>query len=289
MSGVAALWNVYDQDGPTDPPINLYYNTGTAQLAVSIRSSTEAPDSGKGFAAAENDHPGVILNPSEIACGVFRGFQIVIAATEPMTASGTRPTTNQISAVSPVYMGLAQTSLQNAKVSMSASKANAWVYFLDGTAEHGVRLKEFNYTTGGVTSYLEGADIKLNSSLASWYDEASDERFVIYQRYSTSNTDLKEFNVTTRDNSPKAGTSVAVTNHKGIVYLYYTDSQSNLRRVMRRDNQWGTSAIVKNSPPVGNGQITVATANGLNHIFYMARDDSMAKQDFEHVHDPIEE
>ncbi len=49
----------------------------------------------------------------------------------------------------------------------------------------------------------------------------------------------------------------------------------------------GHFAVVRDSPPVGNGQITVTAANGFNHVFYLARDDNLEQRGFTHVCDRI--
>ncbi len=162
---------------------------------------------------------------------------------------------------------------------------------LSGT-ESNVSLKELHLVTGNTTTYPMDSPVASNSSLGAWYDEGQDERFVVYQT-SDSNR-LTEFNAIQRStaaimatNDARAKTSVAAVPFQGNVYLYYADSSDNLRRVTRANGQWGTSAVVRDSPPVGNGQITVTAANGLNHVLYLARDDSMAQRGFTHVYDRI--
>lgn len=59
-----------------------------------------------------------------------------------------------------------------------------------------MRLKEYNFSTGNVTSYMDGGDVALNSSLGAWYEPASDERFVVYQEAKYGR--LKEFGVIDR-------------------------------------------------------------------------------------------
>lgn len=59
-----------------------------------------------------------------------------------------------------------------------------------------VKLKEFSFSTGNVTSYMDGGDVALNSSLGAWYEPASDERFVVYQE--ANNGRLKELSLIDR-------------------------------------------------------------------------------------------
>lgn len=127
---MTAFAAVYSPNQPAETGINVYFNTANAQLAVTLKSSVDDNDpSGKEFAASENDYEGYIMNPSELAVGSFRGFDIVVAVTKPKSEG--RPVNNQISVVSPVYMGIGKNTLQHLKVAVAASTANAWVYFLE--------------------------------------------------------------------------------------------------------------------------------------------------------------
>ncbi|KID84525.1 serine proteinase [Metarhizium guizhouense ARSEF 977] len=283
MTAVTAL---FDPAMPDETSISLFSNTSMAQLTVALKSSNDGPDpDGKSFGPSASDYKGFIAQPSQLASGSFRGFRVVVAATVPRTEG--RPTTNQISIVSPVYQGLASNTLENKKVAVSNSDTSAWVYFLDGTKDK-VKLKEFSFSTGNVTSYMDGGDVALNSSLGAWYEPASDERFVVYQE--AKNRRLKELSLidrTTHDivstSDAKAGTCIAVTNYQGTTYLYYADKLDNVRRVTKSSGQWGSSQIVRDSPPVGDNQIAVVTANSFNHIFYLARDDTVDSRGFSHI------
>ncbi|KAK8913300.1 hypothetical protein VCV18_011774 [Metarhizium anisopliae] len=263
MTAVTAL---FDPAMPDETSISLFSNTSMAQLTVALKNSNDGPDpDGKSFGPSASDYKGFIAQPSQLASGSFRGFRVVVAATVPRTVEGP-PTTNQISIVSPVYQGLASNT---------------------GTKDQ-VRLKEYNFSIGNVTSYLGGGDVALNSSLGAWYEPASDERFVAYQEAKYGR--LKEFGVidrTTHDivstSDAKAGTSIAVTNYQGTTYLYYADKLDNVRRVTKSSGQWGSSQIVRDSPPVGDNQIAVVTANGFNHIFHLARDDTVDSRGFSHI------
>ncbi|KAJ6035955.1 hypothetical protein N7540_000234 [Penicillium herquei] len=277
---------VFDPAAPDETGISLFYNTDKGQLAVSLKNATDGPDPDKTFAASEDDYHGHITSPSELASGSFRGFNIVVAVTVPNSVEDPK-TTNQISVVSPVYLGIGSNSFANKKVVITTSETNAWVYFLDGV-ENSVVLKEFKYTIRSTTSHPADGDISLNSSLGGWYDPASDDRFVIYQ--DSTNGSLKQYNLVDKGtggivstSDAKNGTSIAVTYAQGTVYLYYADSTDTVRRVTKVNGQWGSSTVVRDAPPLGNGQLTVVTANGFNHIFYIARDDSIASRGFTHI------
>ncbi|KAI5468018.1 serine proteinase [Mariannaea sp. PMI_226] len=288
---MAAVTAIYNSAMPDDTSISLFYNTSTAQLAVALKNGGQGPDpEGKSFEASESDYTGCIVKSSQLTSGSFRGFDMVIAVTKP-NVDGGRPAGNQISMISPVYQGLASTTLENKKVAISQSTTNCWVYFLDGTKDQAV-LKEFNFATTGVASYRDGADVMLNSSLGAWYDPQNDERFVVYQE--SKGNHLKQFNLITRDNQDivstsdaTAGTPIAVTAYEGRTYLYYTDTSHCVRRVTKANGSWGSSQVVRDSPPIGDSQMSVITANGLNHLFYLPRADALGPQNFSHIVEPI--
>ncbi|GJN66117.1 hypothetical protein PLICBS_000133 [Purpureocillium lilacinum] len=253
MTAAAAA---FDPAAPDETAIRLYYNTSTAQLALALKAATDAADSDYGFAASDIDLEGYIVHGSELAVTNLRGVSVVLAMTVPNVPGG-KATDNSISIVSPVYMSLKTTDITNTKVGASSSANAAWVYFLSGT-ESNVSLKELHLVRGNTTTYPMDSPVASNSSLGAWYDEGQDERFVVYQT-SDSNR-LTEFNAIQRStaaimatNDARAKTSVAAVPFQGNVYLYYADSSDNLRRVTRANGQWGTSAVVRDSPPVGNG------------------------------------
>lgn len=127
MTAVTAL---FDPAMPDETSISLFSNTSTAQLAVALKNGTDGPDpDGKSFGPSASDYEGFIAQPSQLASGSFRGFRVVVAASVPRSEG--RPTTNQISIVSPVYQGLASNTLENKKVAVSNSHTSAWVYFLE--------------------------------------------------------------------------------------------------------------------------------------------------------------
>ncbi|EFY89455.1 hypothetical protein MAC_04474 [Metarhizium acridum CQMa 102] len=127
MTAVSAI---FDPAMPDETSISLFSSTSTAQLSVALKNGTDGPDPDvKAFGPSESDYGGVIAQQSQLASGSFRGFRVVVAATVPR-AEG-RPTTNQISIVSPVYQGLASNTLENKKIAVSNSDTSAWIYFLE--------------------------------------------------------------------------------------------------------------------------------------------------------------
>lgn len=86
-------------------------------------------------------------------------------------------------------------------------------------------------------------------------------------------------------------TPVAVAFNAGTVFLYYCGrgAAGGIRRTIRRNNTWGTSTLINSNTIAQDSQLTVVRANGINHLFYMARDQNEAGDDyFVHYRDEIE-
>jgi len=293
MPAVAALVNT----APTKETqrIHLFYNTANAQLGLALKSASNDDDNNKTFAASEvNEYQGYILNPSErqeIDCDTYRGMNVVVAVTKPWTEVGTEPTVNNISMVSPIYRKLATTALANTRVSMCSAGDEAWVYFLSGAQVGKMSIMEYNFNSGATSTFVPNQDVTNNCSLAAYYDTTKKQRLVIYQEVSEGH--LKEFNVNLKQSwdiddtgDAKDKTSIAVAVYKNDVYLYYVDRKSNIRRIAKEGGTWGDAKFVRGSAKVAEeSQITVAAANGINHIFYTPVDDDTT---FAHVKDVIE-
>lgn len=101
MPGVTSLVNPGVEGGKE---VNLFYNTESAQLAVALKSGTgdDDPDT-RVWTASLDDYQGIILNPSELDCDIYRGLSMVVAVTKPFLSEGSQQTFNNISLVSPVY------------------------------------------------------------------------------------------------------------------------------------------------------------------------------------------
>lgn len=89
-------------------------------------------------------------------------------------------------------------------------------------------------------------------------------------------------------------TPVAVAFNDGRVYLYYCVTGAvgvagGVRRIIKSNDRWGSSAPI-DSPVVARGsQLAVVRANGINHLFYVARDANEELSDYiVHFRDEIE-
>lgn len=87
-------------------------------------------------------------------------------------------------------------------------------------------------------------------------------------------------------------TSVCATMFRNVVYIYYTDNHWNLRKVGKDLSIPGQSwndlnpHSVDGSPKVDpTSQLSVVTANGYNHIFYIAQNTNNVG--FTHIRDPL--
>jgi hypothetical protein len=86
-------------------------------------------------------------------------------------------------------------------------------------------------------------------------------------------------------------TPVAVAFNAGTVYLYYCGrgTAGGIRRTVRRNNTWGTSTLIDGSTIAQASQLAVVRANGINHLFYVARDPDEEEDDyFVHYLDEVE-
>ncbi|KAF2144840.1 uncharacterized protein K452DRAFT_356217 [Aplosporella prunicola CBS 121167] len=283
---MAALAAVYNGQTSGDWSINLFYNNSIGQLAFLLKSGTEVADPGfSAWDSGDNDYQGYILNPSTMAAGTFSGVNFIVAVTKPSSKSETQ-TANQISIVSPVYQKLDTTSLGNNTVTVCTGGTECWVYYLHNASNSTVSLKQYELVTGDISTVLEDGVMSANSQLASWW-VSDTERYVIFQDKETLL--LKEFNVATGKSvdieatkDAKEGTTLAVS-FVNRVFLYYTDKQSNLRRVLKENDSWGESKDIADIPKVGSSQITAVAANNYNHLFYMAQQNT--KDEFTHVKD----
>jgi len=286
---MSAITAVYDPVSPPETGIRLFYNTSTAQLAVVLKNSrsTDDPD-GQNFAASSDDYAGYIINPSHMASGAFRGFEVVVTVTVPK--SDGKPTSNQISINSPIYYKIATTALQNAKVGVSTAEKEAWIYYFSGTSD-ATALKEYHYPGGNTGTYLGDEEILTNSSIGCWSDGTM--RYVVYQDVKGHLRELDVINdqiLDTKAESPMKNTSIATSIYKGVVYLYYTDDNFSVRRMTKKNGKWSNFGILPNTPLYGDGQMAVTTANQLNHLFYQAKGSGSSDAPvFTHIVDPVDE
>ncbi|KAL8372580.1 hypothetical protein RB595_002089 [Gaeumannomyces hyphopodioides] len=280
---------------PEEKSIQLFYNTKAGQLGLSLRMGDRSKGEQVLFAADNDDHQGNILNPSELAAATYRGINLVVGVTRPRLDANSEQTVNNISIVSPVYQQLNTTAMANLKVDLASSGDSAWVYYLNGTNAQETTLKEYDLETGSTSTYLQSQAVLPNSSLGSYYDPQADggagKRYVVYQEGIEGH--LMEFSVNDKQgwniantNDAKESTTIGLSFFDNKVYLYYTDSKDNLRRIVKVDGKWQKPDYIEGSPKANaTTQVSVSTANRLNHVFYVSREDKPGS--FTHLKDKV--
>ncbi|ODA76477.1 hypothetical protein RJ55_07747 [Drechmeria coniospora] len=269
---MVALAAIVNKGVPGDKSISLFYNTGKAQLALSLRSGTQDDDDPtQAWAADADDYDGYILNPSTMGGATYRGREFVIAVTMPKLDPGAPPF-SRISIVSPVYQKLVNIQLENNNVAVCSSDDDAWVYFVTQVDLPAVQ------------------NAFANSSLAAWYDPVEKKRHVVFEssalmEYIVGDASAGFVGAT---GNMKRNTSIAVSYWDGKAYLYYYDGTYAVQRIVK-NGTWGGAQAVANCPKISeDSQIAVVPGNGINHLFFVAKDSGAAESDFfTHVRDPM--
>ncbi|MCJ1344691.1 hypothetical protein MMC31_002894 [Peltigera leucophlebia] len=288
MPGAAALVN---ESVPSGESIHLYYTTENLNLALVL----EAADESRGtisFSPNSTDHKGIIVNPSHISAAEYIGINIVVGITQPALKAGESDYTNyDVSIVSPVYQPIATTETPHTSISISSSGDNAWVYYLEGPDADSLRLLEFDLSAEVPVSQLGTTKVQQGSSLAAYWRPDQKKRFIIYQDASTS--ELYEYSIDDENSlhiknsdDARVGTPLAVTYVNNQVYLYYIDNLFQPRKVVKVNDEWGSTSGFDNAGEVDDSsQLAVATSNQVNHLFFLEK--GATTQGFAHVRDPI--
>ncbi|KAI1747087.1 hypothetical protein F4782DRAFT_522475 [Xylaria castorea] len=297
MTALAAIVN---RAVAGDKRIHVFFNTSKAQLGISLQSGTNAEDQPTGdWETGDDDYNGYILNPSQMAGIYYRGLHFVAAVTMPKLAQSEVQTQNQISLVAPVYKKLTTTSLDHVRIAMCATPDGdqGWLYFYDGTTPTERTLKQFSLMTGDVASFDKAHVVKPSSSLAAWYDPTENKRHIVFQgsglsEYTVEDDIFITFVATYGPNSTVAAVYSSDTNK---AYVYYLDSAQAIQRVVKSQGAWGGSQALSSASKVAQAcQLTVVNANGINHLFYTAQNQSSSSSAgtagfdrFTHFRDPV--
>lgn len=75
---------------------------------------------------------------------------------------------------------------------------------------------------------------------------------------------------------------LAVAFDSGIVYLYYCGrtTSGGIQRTKKVNGTWSTSVTIGSAIIAQDSQLSVVRANGINHLFYVARDQDESKDDY---------
>ncbi|KAI1171805.1 hypothetical protein F4777DRAFT_564072 [Nemania sp. FL0916] len=295
---MAALAAVVNKAIADDKSIQLFFNTGKAQLGLALQSGTSTDDQPNNiWESGDDDYNGYILNPSSMAAVNYRGLNYVAAVTMPKLDNGATQTLNQISLVSPIYQKLSSTSLENTNVAICVTPDgnDGWLYHLSGQSADDRVLKELDLATLK-TQNNTIQNVAPNASLATFYDADQKKRHVIYEGGGLIEfiiEDKQLFNIpspTIAKNPAVAATYSASTKR---AYLYYSDQDYSILRITKDQYGWAAAGTpVANAPKIAEfSKITVVPANGINHLFYIPKDFGGARiaasSDFKHVRDLI--
>ncbi|KAI1426135.1 hypothetical protein F5Y12DRAFT_310076 [Xylaria sp. FL1777] len=295
---MAALAGVVNKAVADDKVINLFFNTGNAQLGLALQSGTSTDDQANDiWQPDDDDYSGYILNPSSIAAAYYRGLNYVAAVTTPKLEAGATQTVNQISLVSPIYQKLTATTLENTNIALCVTPDgnNGWLYHLSGQSADDRVLKELDLKTGSTqNNAIPG--VAPNASLAAFYHDVEQKRHVVYEGGGLIDfvvEDKQQFNIpspTIPKNPAVAATYSASTNK---TYVYYNDKDLSIWRATKDIYGWAAAGtLIAGAPKIAElSKITVVPANGINHLFYIAKDfggaNIKAFSDFTHIRDPI--
>ncbi|KAI0007429.1 hypothetical protein F4779DRAFT_592012 [Xylariaceae sp. FL0662B] len=297
---MAALAAIVNKAAANDESINLFFNTSRAQLGISIQSGTDDDNPADDiWEPDDDDYDGYILNPSSMAAVYYRGLNFVAAVTMPKLGPNETQTVNQLSLVSPVYQRLGTAALDDNHIALCTNPNGnkCWLYYFGDLSTPSKTIKELSLSTGNSQTFDTISDAIANSSLAAWYDPDQQAQHVIYE-----SSALRELDVVKKEaiylplgsSAPNTSLAVAYSSTTKKVYLYLYDVKRNLTRIIKNGDIWGPSfEQIGNAPEVAEGsQITVAQANGYNHVFYIAKDsgmkDSKAFSAFTHIRDKID-
>jgi hypothetical protein len=286
MAGVTGIFN---DSAPGGKKLSVFFNTNAGNIALEQRNETEETDSSyDNYTASSTDQPGFILTDSQLATTKLNGVTFVFGLTKqynkPLKGTTSQdcscsdPTVNDVSIVSPVYKSLIQTDVGNNALAACSSDESAYVFYISGA--QGQTLSIMEEAIGDTSQGYGGAkDITYGSSLAAYYDPDLDYRYCIYQagvklnevRSNGSNNPIEMPSV-----DPKSPTPLAVVrvNESKKVYLYYRDTDKNLRRCIKESDDWGSVSGVghRNHKVADDSQITATydKEHKCIHIFYVA-------------------
>lgn len=286
MAGVTGIFN---NNAPGGKKLSVFFNTNAGNIALEQRNETEeTDDTYDNYTASSADQPGFIPTDSHLATTNLNGVTLVFGLTkqyqkplkgETLQECGCpEPTVNDVSIVSPVYKSLTQTAVGNNALAACSSDESAYVLYLSGA--QGEKLSILEEAIGDTAQGYEGTqDITFGSALAAYYDPDQDYRYCIYQsgvklyevRSNGSNNPLEMLSV-----DPKSPTPLAVVrvNESKKAYLYYRDSDKNLRRCTKEDGDWGSPEKVghRDHKVADDSQITATYDKERKciHVFYIA-------------------
>ncbi|CAJ0555410.1 Ff.00g054750.m01.CDS01 [Fusarium sp. VM40] len=283
MAPIAAI---IDKTTPDDKAIKLLYSTGNARLGLALWSGTKDPDPEDSIQTPQEVGNGqYILNPSQMASINFQGEEKVFALTTENPFRVTKDDFYNLSEIFPSYKKLQDIVIGNITLASCTSGDNAWIYFTRPIGESSRALWELDLRASQATQLIFTHDLWINSFAAAWFDTVTGKRNVIYE-----GSALTEYVVDDATNGTaiaatgdmQRNTPVAVAFNSGTVYLYYCGrgTAGGIRRSVKSNGRWGSSTLIDSNTIAQDSQLTVVRANGINHLFYVARDENEEEDDY---------
>ncbi|KAL3602992.1 hypothetical protein FPOAC2_07309 [Fusarium poae] len=282
---MAPITALIDKSVPGDKVIKLFYCTGKAQLGLALWSGTEDADPDDNIQVPQDIGDGqYITNPSHMTSVSLRDSEKVFALTTDNPFKVTNNDDRNLSEISPLYRVHDVVDVGHLTLTSCANDENAWVYF---SRSFGNGRALFERQIGGwqVTQLTWTHDLWINSFACAWYDTETQQRKVIYE-----GSFLVEYTVGSGTPGAAIGTAgdmqrnspLAVVFDSGTVYLYYCGRMiaGGIRRVMKVNGSWGIPQTVGTATIAQDSQLAVVRANGINHLFYVARDQDESKDDY---------
>ncbi|KAF5593439.1 hypothetical protein FPANT_5135 [Fusarium pseudoanthophilum] len=291
---MAPITAIVDKTSANDSVVKLFYATGKAQLGLALWSGTKDADPRDPIQPPQEVGNGqYILNPSQMASINSQGVERVFALTTDNPFKVTRNDWYNVSEISESKQKqLLEVSIGNTTLAACGNGDNAWVYY-SSTVGQGTRaLTELNLQTGQRNQLIWTHDLWINSFAAAWYDTINNRRCVIYE-----GSFLVDYVVDSglpgsaisSTGDMQRNTPVAVAFDNGKVFLYYCGrgAAGGIRRTVRTNGSWGNSSLIDSRTISQDSQLTVVRANGINHLFFVARDQNEEEDDY-FVHYPDE-
>ncbi|KAG9497381.1 hypothetical protein J7337_010241 [Fusarium musae] len=286
---MAPITAIIDKTSADDSVIKLIYATGKAQLGLSLWSGTKDADPEAPIQPPQEVGNGqYILNPSQMASINFQGVERVFTLTTENPFKVTPQDFHNISEISESKQKtLASVPIGNTTLAACRNEDNAWVYYSNGRC-----FMEYNLQTSQRTELAGTFGLWINSFAAAYYDPATDRRCLIYETSS-----LVEFVVGSdqpasaiqQASDMQRNTPVGVVFENGKVFLYYCGrgDSGGIRRTIKTENGWQNSTLIDSRTISQDSQLTVVRANGINHLFFVARDQTEDEEEY-FVHYPDE-
>ncbi|KAF5687799.1 hypothetical protein FDENT_5089 [Fusarium denticulatum] len=297
---MAPITAIIDKTSADDSVIKLFYPTGKAQLGLALWSGTKDADPEDPVQPPQDVGNGqYILNPSQMASINSQGIERVFALTTDNPFKVTRDDRYNLSEISESKQKrLASVEIGNTTLAACGNGDNAWVYYSSPMSQNTRALTELNLQTSQSTQLLWTHDLWINSFAAAWYDTVNDKRCVIYEGSFLVDYVVGSGSPGTAISSTgdmQRNTPVAVAFDNGKVFLYYCGRDNaggtaagGIRRTIRTNGTWSTSTLIDSRTISQDSQLTVVRANGINHLFFVARDRDEEEDDyFVHYTDEI--